>query len=172
MLISEPSVEQASDPSSDVDATTFMIGGGRRSPVFPRRADSWRRHDLAKIQDVAGYLFAVVGTHYAEILGLIAVDSMSMFSEARLLFRGRRMHSRTSSFSPHNFPATVRGRSWTSPELTSDVTEVKWPMLAGKSVSPEARKHAVSLSLRVLDFGPNMEREQETFAGQIDIATQ
>src|SRR3954454_14282599 len=44
----------------------------------------FRSTDLLDCHDVGGYLLSVVGTLYAVILGLIVVDSMAKFQQARL----------------------------------------------------------------------------------------
>src|SRR5215216_2019607 len=43
-----------------------------------------RSTDLLDCHDVGGYLLSVVGTLYAVILGLIVVDSMTTFQQARM----------------------------------------------------------------------------------------
>src|SRR3954470_23278872 len=43
-----------------------------------------RSRDLLDCHDVGGYLLSVVGTLYAVILGLIVVDSMNTFQQARM----------------------------------------------------------------------------------------
>src|SRR3954451_4965752 len=42
------------------------------------------KENLISSHDVGGYLLSVVGTTYAVILGLIVVDAMARFQEARL----------------------------------------------------------------------------------------
>ena len=134
---------------------------------------SLHRHDLAKIQEVASYLFGVVGTLYAVILGLIVVDSMSKFSEARLTVEAEANAISDivlfASQLPGETPRRVREHA---EEYVKSVTEVEWPLMADRKISPETQKAAVAFSVALLAFEPKTEREQEIFAGQLEAASQ
>jgi hypothetical protein len=139
--------------------------------AFARR--SLHRHDLVKIQEVASYLFAVVGTLYAVILGLIVVDSMSKFSEARLTVAAEAnalsdivlFASQLDGDAPRRVRALAEA-------YVKTVTDREWSLMSAGQSSPEAKKLAVDLSVAILSFEPKTEREQEIFAAQMEAGTQ
>lgn len=139
--------------------------------VVARR--SLHRHDLARIQDVASYLFGVVGTLYAVILGLIVVDSMNKFSEARLTVEAEANAISDIVLFASQLPgeASQRVRRHAEDYLKS-AAEVEWPLMAQRKDSPATRQLAVDFSMALLSFEPKTEREQEIFAGQIEAASQ
>ncbi|WP_165252356.1 bestrophin-like domain [Paludisphaera soli] len=134
---------------------------------------SLHRHELEKIQDVASYLYAVVGTLYAVILGLIVVDSMTKFSEARLTAEAEAnaladialFASRLPGDGPH------RVRELAEAYIRS-VTDVEWPLMQQGRGSDETRRLAMSLSRTLLAFEPANEREAAIFGAQVEAATQ
>lgn len=139
--------------------------------VLARR--SLHRHDLARIQEVASYLFGVVGTLYAVILGLVVVDSMSKFSEARLTVEAEANAISDIVLFASQLPGEASRRVRDHAEAyVKSVTEVEWPLMADRKSSPETQKVAMDFSVALLSFEPKTEREQEIFAGQIEAASQ
>lgn len=134
---------------------------------------SLHRHDLAKIQEVASYLFGVVGTLYAVILGLVVVDSMSRFSEARLTVEAEANAISDIVLFASQVPGEGQRRARRCAEAyVESVSEVEWPLMASGETSPATRKLALDLSTALLSFEPRTEREQEIFAGQVEALGQ
>nr|WP_303652792.1 DUF4239 domain-containing protein [Paludisphaera mucosa] len=128
---------------------------------------------MKAIQDVASYLYAVVGTLYAVILGLIVVDSMSKFSEARLTVESESNAISDIALFASQLPGDTsrRVRSIIAAYVKS-ATEREWPLMASGRTSPEARALAVDLSRAVLSFEPKSERESAIFDAQLGSVTQ
>jgi len=133
----------------------------------------WLPHEeLVRFQDVASYLFAVVGTLYAVILGLVVVDSMSKFSEARLASEAESNALSDIILFTTQFPGGGSRRVQDLAEsYAKSVTEVEWPRMARHGSAPETRRLAVDLVLAVFAYEPKSPREEQLFAAQVQAAT-
>ncbi|OJW20654.1 MAG: hypothetical protein BGO49_03480 [Planctomycetales bacterium 71-10] len=129
------------------------------------------REDLEDVKDVASYLFAVVGTLYAVILGLVVVDAMTRFYEARMA-----VEEESNALSdilllasqlPGDGPRRVRDRA---AEYIRVVIEEEWPHMAGRGPLLKARMQAVELVREIYAFEPRDDRESQLFASAVEAA--
>ena len=130
-----------------------------------------RRSDLSRIHDVASSLYAIVGTLYAVILGLIVVDSMNKFSEARATTEAESNAladvTLLASQLPGEGPKRVRALA---DDYVRSAIRTEWPSMARRRPDPDTRRIATDLWLAVLSFEPQTAREQEVFSKQMDAA--
>jgi hypothetical protein len=129
------------------------------------------RHDLEDVKHVASYLFTVVGTLYAVILGLVVVDAMSKFYEARMA-----VEEESNALSdilllasrlPGDGPRRVRDLAV---EYIRVVIEEEWPRMAGHGPLLKARRLAVELVREIYAFEPRDDRESQLFASEVQAA--
>lgn len=144
------------------------------SLVGLKAARRWLPHDeLVRFQDVASYLFAVVGTLYAVILGLVVVDSMGRFSEARLAAEAESNALSDIILFATQFPGEGAGRiRGLAQDYVESVTEVEWPGMARHGSAVETRRLALDLVLAVFAYEPKSSREEQLYAGQVQAATE
>jgi hypothetical protein len=147
------------------------IGGAMGGLVLARR--HLHREDLEGVRDVASYLFAVAGTLYAVILGLVVVDAMTKFYDARLA-----VEEESNALSdilliasqlPGDGPRRVRELA---DAYVRAVIEDEWPRMTVGGPSPEARRLAVDLVRETYAIEPRDDRESQLFAGAVQAATQ
>ncbi|WP_165071198.1 bestrophin-like domain [Paludisphaera rhizosphaerae] len=132
----------------------------------------WLPHDeLVRFQDVASYLFAVVGTLYAVILGLVVVDSMSKFSEARLASEAESNALSEIILFTTQFPGdgSRRVRDLAG-DYAKSVIETEWPTMAQHGHATETHKIAIELLQTVFAYEPKSSREEQLFATQVQAA--
>lgn len=133
---------------------------------------SLHRRDLPRAQEVASYLFAAVGTLYAVILGLIVVDSMTKFAEARLTVEAEANALADVVLFATQLPGEdARRVRELAREYIRSATQEEWPEMARGAASAEARSLAVQLSRAILGFEPATGREEVIFGAQVDAAT-
>ena len=114
-----------------------------------------RSKDLISCHDVGGYLLSVVGTMYAVILGLIVVDSMSKFQQARTTTEQESNALADLILLSNQLPGPKRAEIQTArPGYVSRVVNDEWPMLDRGEHSLEARRSAVLLIDAVCQFDP------------------
>jgi hypothetical protein len=128
---------------------------------------------LAQSHDVAGSLLSVVGTLYAVLLGLVVVDSLEDFEEAReatiqeenalvnLVLLSRRL--------PEAKGEEIRRLASSYARL---VVEREWAAMDEGRTDPEAHRAALALVRAVLDFEPVGEGEKAVYPAGIDAAMQ
>jgi hypothetical protein len=131
------------------------------------------KRELGEAQVVASYLLAVVGTLYGVILGLIVVDSLGKFEEARLTTEQESNALADifllSAYLPEERRANVQKHALA---YLDSVIDVEWPMMARGKPSIETRRLAIALMQAVLEFEPKTNREQILFGAQVSAVTQ
>jgi hypothetical protein len=124
--------------------------------------------NLISSHDVGGYLLSVVGTMYAVILGLIVVDAMAKFQEARQTTEHESNALADLILLANRMPAEHRLRVQKLTLAYIDrVLEEEWPILDHGRFAPSARRAAIDLIDAVCGFEPRTEQEQELYAAQV-----
>jgi hypothetical protein len=127
--------------------------------------------NLISSHDVGGYLLSVVGTMYAVILGLIVVDAMTRFQEAR---QNTERESNAlanilllSNQLPHEKKVQIQrlGLAYVERVLVDE-----WPILDYGQFAPEARRTALDLIDAVSSFEPQTAKEAELYAAGVGAA--
>ena len=132
--------------------------------------------DLKKLQDsheVSGYLLSVVGTLYAVLLGLVVVDAMQQFQNARQVTE----HEANcladiyllSSKLPEPKKTEVRKLCI---DYTKQVIEVEWESMDNIKECPAARNLALDLTKSLMNFEPVTQNQQIIYAQMISDSTQ
>jgi Protein of unknown function (DUF4239) len=153
----------------------FLVGGSVALAILGlivvRR--TLHRRDLRETQVVAGYLLSVVGTLYGVILGLIVVDSLGKFAEARLTTEEESNALADIFLLAAHLPEErkVQVQKHALAYLDS-VIDVEWPMMARGENSVETRRLALALIRAVHTFEPKTNREQILFDAQVSATTQ
>jgi hypothetical protein len=128
---------------------------------------------LSQYHDVAGSLLSVVGTLYAVLLGLVVVDSMEDFEEARAATVEEENALANLVLLSHQLPrakgAEIRGLAVAYGRL---VVEQEWDAMDEGRTDPESHRAAMALVRAVLDFEPATEREKAVYPAAIEAATQ
>ncbi|MBX9685171.1 MAG: DUF4239 domain-containing protein [Candidatus Obscuribacterales bacterium] len=132
--------------------------------------------DMDKLKashDVGGYLISVVGTLYAVLLGLVVVDSMQKFQDARdvtekeataladvFVLAGRL---------PEPKSKVVRNLCRDYVDLVMDR---EWQAMDDGKYSPEARLAAVDLMKVLIDFEPTTENQKALYPQMVSDVSQ
>lgn len=126
--------------------------------------------NLISSHDVGGYLLSVVGTMYAVILGLIVVDAMGKFQEARQTTEHESNALADVILLANQLPSEQRTRVQTRAMAYIDrVLEEEWPMLDHGQFAPSARRAAFDLIDAVSGFEPQTGKEQEIYAAEVEV---
>src|SRR4051794_15124718 len=148
-----------------VAATTMMSIAGL---LVVRRV--LHSKNLISSHDVGGYLLSVVGTMYAVILGLIVVDAMGKFQEARQTTDRESNALADIILLSNQLPPEERIRVQTLTLAYIDrVLEDEWPLLDRGQFSLSARHAAIELINAVCAFEPKSNKEQEVYAAEVDV---
>jgi hypothetical protein len=111
--------------------------------------------NLISSHDVGGYLLSVVGTMYAVILGLIVVDAMSDFQEARRTTETESNALADLLLLSRQLPPEPRARvSSLVLEYIDRLLEDEWPILDHGRYAPSARHAAIDLIDAVGGYEP------------------
>ena len=126
--------------------------------------------NLISSHDVGGYLLSVVGTMYAVILGLIVVDAMGKFQEARQTTEQR--VERPGRRHPPVQPASA-GASGPGSRRSRWPTSIGSSRTSGRSSTtasspPSARHAAIDLIDAVCGFDPKTNKEQAIYAAEVE----
>jgi hypothetical protein len=125
--------------------------------------------NLISSHDVGGYLLSVVGTMYAVILGLIVVDAMGKFQEARQTTERESNALADLILLSNQLPPEQRTRVQTLALAYIDrVLEDEWPILDYGRFAPSARHAAIDLINCVSGFDPKTNKEQEIYAAEVE----
>jgi Protein of unknown function (DUF4239) len=131
------------------------------------------KQDLRETQVVASYLLAVVGTLYGVILGLIVVDSLGKFAEARLTTEQESNALADVYLLSVNLPEERKANvQKLALAYLNSVIDVEWPMMAQGKPSIETRRLAIALIKGVLEFEPKTNREQILYSAQVSAVVQ
>jgi hypothetical protein len=124
--------------------------------------------NLISSHDVGGYLLSVVGTLYAVILGLVVVDSMGKFHEARLKTEQEANALADLILLADQMPMDHRERLR---KLTLDyvdrVVRVEWPTMDHGRHDPESRRAAIDLIEAVCGFQPVSDKQRTIYEAQV-----
>lgn len=127
-----------------------------------------RTRDLISCHDVGGYLLSVVGTLYAVILGLIVVDSMGNFQQARLTTEEESNSLANVLILANQLPKEKRDEIQKYALTYIDhVIKEEWPDMDEGRYSAKARLAAIRLFDVVSDFEPKTEKEKAVYATQL-----
>jgi hypothetical protein len=125
--------------------------------------------NLISSHDVGGYLLSVVGTVYAVILGLIVVDAMGKFQEARQTTERESNALADVVLLSNQLPARQRARVQELAQVyVHRVLEDEWPILDHGRVAPSARRAAIDLIDAVTAFEPQTNKEQEIYGTELE----
>jgi Protein of unknown function (DUF4239) len=125
-------------------------------------------HNLISSHDVSGSLLSVVGTTYAVILGLIVVDAMAKFQEARQTTEHESNALADVLLLSHQLPTGARAEIETRVQSYIDrVVEDEWPSMDRGTYSPEARRAAIDLFNAVSGFDPKTEKEHAIYESEL-----
>jgi hypothetical protein len=131
------------------------------------------RRDLRETQVVAGYLLSVVGTLYGVILGLIVVDSLGKFAEARLTTEEESNALADIVLLAAHLPEERKEHVHKHAlAYLNSVIDVEWSMMAEGRPSVETRRLAIALISAVYAFEPKTNREQVLFDAEVSAVTQ
>lgn len=126
------------------------------------------KENLISSHDVGGYLLSVVGTTYAVILGLIVVDAMGRFQEARQTTETESNAVADVILLANQLPRATRERIQSRALAYVDrVIEDEWPLMNRGRFAPTARRAAVDLVDAVCDFEPKTEKEQAIYGAAV-----
>jgi len=120
--------------------------------------------ELRKSHEVGGYLLSVVGTMYAVLLGLVVVDSMTKFQQARSIVESEAnsladVFMLADKLPPPKAKAVHELCNFYCSELLSK----EWPAMAKGKISMDARKAAIKLIKEVSDFEPVTENQKAIY---------
>jgi hypothetical protein len=128
---------------------------------------------LRSSHDVGGYLLSVVGTLYAVLLGLVVVDSMQQFQNAREVTE-RETNTLADIFILANRlpePTGSRVKKICS-EYADQVINTEWSQMHRCTYCPIAREMAVDLMTALIDFEPRTENQKALYPQMLQEASQ
>jgi hypothetical protein len=124
--------------------------------------------NLISSHDVGGYLLSVVGTTYAVILGLIVVDAMANFQEARQTTEHESNALADVVLLSGQLPAEKRAQIQSlALAYIERLLEDEWPSMDRGHHAPSARRAAMDLIDAVCKFEPKTEQEQAIYASEL-----
>ena len=129
-----------------------------------------RRLDMISHHEVGGFLLSVVGTIYAVILGLIVVDSLAKFQQARQATESRgQCRLGTIVLLANHLPPAERDRVHGLAIAYADfVMNREWPMLDDGRYDLDTQATALRLIESITDFEPTSGRQQATYESALD----
>ncbi len=123
--------------------------------------------------EVSGYLLSIVGTMYAVLLGLVVVDAMGKFQDARNNVQAEANGLADVFMLSDKYPPE---RSKQIKELCAHyvqrVVDVEWPMMDDGGIDMEARRTAIKLIRTVQDFEPVTQAQQAIYQVAVQQACQ
>jgi hypothetical protein len=125
-------------------------------------------HNLISSHDVSGSLLSVVGTMYAVILGLIVVDAMGKFEEARQTTEHESNALADIILLSKQLPSEKRTQIQAlARDYIDRVVEDEWPSMDRGTSSPEARRAAIDLMDAVSSFEPKTDKEMAVYGAEL-----
>jgi hypothetical protein len=119
---------------------------------------------LSTWHEVAGYLLSVVGTMYAVLLGLIVVDAMQKFQDARVNTEQEANALADIYILARRMPPEYRiPIQKTCSDYANLVLNQEWPAMENQKQNHEARHTVVRLAKAVQDFEPRTESEKAIY---------
>lgn len=128
---------------------------------------------LRASHEVGGYLLSVVGTLYAVLLGLVVVDAMQTFQNARDITE-REANSLANVFMFSScMPEPKRSEvKRLCIDYTNLVIDHEWNAMDSGKYTPAARRMAIGIIQDLLDFEPTTERQKALYPQMMSDATQ
>lgn len=129
--------------------------------------------NLRQCHEVGGYLLSVVGTMYAVLLGLVVVDSMTRFQQARGIVEQEANSLADVFILAERFPEEKR-KSIQSHCLkyVAEVVDVEWNAMDEGKISPPARREVFALLREVMDIEPVTESQKAIYPIVVSEACQ
>ena len=134
---------------------TLAVGG----LYLFRRFTNMKR--LRESQEVAGYLLAIIGTMYAVLLGLVVVEALAKFQEARNNVQTE-ANSLADVFllSERFSPDKEKKIKDLCNHYAERVIDVEWQLMDECKIDMESRKTAIKLMRAVEELDPKTQTEQ------------
>src|SRR5262249_31905796 len=108
---------------------------------------------LMENHEVGGYMLSVVGTMYAVLLGLVVVDAMTRFQEARSIVEAEANSLADVFVLSRRFPEEKQKKIESlCLGYVTEVVQVEWPLMNEGKKSFKARKLVFDLIHEVVDF--------------------
>jgi hypothetical protein len=122
------------------------------------------KETLRESHEVAGYLLAVVGTMYAVLLGLVVVDAMNKFQEARVNVQNEANSLADVFLLSERFPEkNERKIKDLCLQYVNQVINIEWNDMDDGKQCPEAHKTGIALMRAVENCEPKTDGEQEVY---------
>jgi hypothetical protein len=119
---------------------------------------------LVASHEVGGYLLSVVGTMYAVLLGLVVVDSMTRFQQARAVVEQEANSAADVFLLAERFPQQKRQLvQELCAKYVSRVVHSEWKKMDDGKIDPEARHTLLRLLREVFDFEPETENQKAIY---------
>ncbi|MBN8661032.1 MAG: DUF4239 domain-containing protein [Candidatus Obscuribacter phosphatis] len=119
---------------------------------------------LKQCHEVGGYLLSVVGTMYAVLLGLVVVDAMTKFQNARAVVETEANSLADVFLLAEKLPQpkanAIRGLCHA---YATEVIEREWPAMSKGEIDREARRDVVILMKEVISFEPVNENQKAIY---------
>ncbi len=119
---------------------------------------------LMENHEVGGYMLSVVGTMYAVLLGLVVVDAMTRFQEARSIVEAEANSLADVFVLSHRYPEDKQKKieAYCLGYVT-EVVQVEWNLMGEGKKSFKARKLVFDLIHEVIDFEPVTESQKAIY---------
>jgi hypothetical protein len=119
---------------------------------------------LMENHEVGGYMLSVVGTMYAVLLGLVVVDAMTRFQEARTIVEQEANSLADVFVLSRRFPEDKQKRIESlCLAYVTEVVQVEWPMMDQAQKSSKARRMCFDLIHEVIDYEPVTESQKAVY---------
>lgn len=128
---------------------------------------------LKATHEVGGYLLSVVGTMYAVLLGLVVVDAMSRFQQARDIVEQEANSVADVFILAERLPAAKKQAIQAAClKYVTGVINVEWAKMDEGQVNLESRQDCFGLMRQVLDFEPQTENQKAIYPIAVQEACQ
>jgi hypothetical protein len=118
------------------------------------------KESLRKSQEVSGYLLSIIGTMYAVLLGLVVVDAMSKFQEARNNVQAEANALADVYLLAERFSDSKENQiKGLCLHYVQRVVEVEWSMMDDGKIDMDSRHTAINLMRAVQEIEPKGEAQ-------------
>lgn len=127
---------------------------------------------LMENHEVGGYMLSVVGTMYAVLLGLVVVDAMSRFQEARSIVEAEANSLADVFVLAQRYPEPKQKKiEKLCLDYVTEVVQVEWELMDNSVKSLKARKLVFELIHEVMDFEPVTESQKAIYPMAVESVT-
>jgi len=124
----------------------------------------FKQEDLCKCHEVGSFLLSIVGSMYAVLLGLVVVDSMNKFQQARNIVEQEANSLADVFMLADRFPSDKAKKVHELCNFYCNQLIVKgWPAMTHARTSEDARKAALKLIHEVSEFEPVTENQKAIY---------